>query len=324
MSSKTVVIAHSFISENASKDDLDVLEQVNVIDKALIELGYSTVIYPFPSDLGKVIRDLKKINPDFIFNLVEVLENDGQLIHIAPSIFEHLKIPYSGCLKDAIYLTSGKITSKRILKSAGIPTPEWFCINKMNENTFAPDERYIIKAVWEHASIGLDEDSVVNVKNKETLKELILKQSAKMDKEFFAERYIDGREFNVAILAGEVLAVPEMTFVGYGEDKVKVVGYRAKWEENSYEFNNTCRVFELTEKDKDLIEEMKKISLDCWDLFELKGYARVDFRVDNNNRPWVLEVNTNPCISPDSGFYEATKHAGMNFSDVIDKIIKDI
>ena len=322
--SKKVVIAHSFIPENPSKDEADVLDQVKVVNAALLELGYDTVIYPFVSDISKVIKDLKALNPDFIFNLVETVENDGQLIHIAPSIFEHLKIPYSGCPRDAIYLTSGKIISKRILKAAGISTPEWFCADKPDENIFDQNEKYIIKAIWEHASIGLDEDSVVKVDNKEILEQLILKQSKKMNIEFFAERYIEGREFNVAILAGNILAVPEMTFVGYGDDKMKVVGYRAKWEENSYEYNNTCRVFDLPQADQNLINEMTKISLDCWKLFELKGYARVDFRVDENNKPWVLEVNTNPCISPESGYYEATKHAGMPFTQVIDRIIRNI
>lgn len=324
MCTKTIVIVHSLIPENASKDELDVLDQVKVVTKALLKLGYKTVIYPFVNDLSKVINDLKEINPYIIFNLVETIENDGQLIHIAPSIFEHLKIPYTGCSKDAIFLTSSKIISKRILKYAKILTPEWFCTDKADENTFNPEEKYIIKSIWEHASIGLDEDSVVCADNKEQLKGLILKQSDKMGTPFFAERYIDGREFNVAILAGKVLAVPEMEFVGYTKDKMKVVGYRAKWEETSYEYNNTCRIFDLPEKDKKLADEMAKISLDCWNLFELNGYARVDFRVDHNNIPWVLEVNTNPCIAPDGGFYAATRHAGIEFSEVVEIIICNV
>ena len=66
-----------------------------------------------------------------------------------------------------------------------------------------------------------------------------------------------------------------------------------------------------------------RIALQCWKLFELRGYARVDFRVDAHNRPWVLEVNANPCISPDSGFVAASQKAGLTFEQVIDRIITD-
>ena len=73
-----------------------------------------------------------------------------------------------------------------------------------------------------------------------------------------------------------------------------------------------------------LLEELKALSYLCWRAFELRGYARVDFRVDENNKPYVLEVNANPCISPDAGFIAAAEHAGMSYREVIKRIISDI
>ena len=62
----------------------------------------------------------------------------------------------------------------------------------------------------------------------------------------------------------------------------------------------------------------------CWDIFNLRGYARVDFRVDNTGKPWVLEVNANPCLSPDGGFIAAAKQSGIDYNGVIERIVKDI
>ena len=59
-------------------------------------------------------------------------------------------------------------------------------------------------------------------------------------------------------------------------------------------------------------------------MFRLRGYARVDLRVDESGKPWVLEINANPCISPDSGFMAAATQAGMTYNDVIERILNDI
>ena len=68
---------------------------------------------------------------------------------------------------------------------------------------------------------------------------------------------------------------------------------------------------------------MKAIAVDCWHTFGLRGYARVDFRVDAGGRPWVLEINTNPCLSPDAGFAAALERAGIAFDQAIERIVAD-
>ncbi len=66
---------------------------------------------------------------------------------------------------------------------------------------------------------------------------------------------------------------------------------------------------------------MAEISLQCWKIFDMNGYVRVDFRVDDQNRPWVLEVNANPCLSPDAGFVAACQQGGVNYTEMVKRII---
>jgi D-alanine-D-alanine ligase len=99
------------------------------------------------------------------------------------------------------------------------------------------------------------------------------------------------------------------------------VGYRAKWDQDSFEYHHTARRFDFPPEDTRMLDEVSRIALRCWDLFGLCGYARVDFRVDNQGNPWVLEINTNPCLSPDAGFSAALSTAGISFAAAIDRIL---
>jgi D-alanine-D-alanine ligase len=76
-------------------------------------------------------------------------------------------------------------------------------------------------------------------------------------------------------------------------------------------------------EDDGLVKTLVSISRECWTTFELRGYARVDFRVDGAGRPWVLEINTNPCISPDAGFMAAADRAGLTIEDVVRRILSE-
>lgn len=319
-----VVVLHNKISENPTTDELDVLDQVKDVNEALIQLGYETAIVPFSFDLNEAISQIKAHNPKFVFNLVEGIDNDGQLITIAPSILDYLKIPYTGCTKESMFMTSNKVLTKKIMQSNGIPTAEWVTSDNEKDNVFLDGQRYIVKATWEDASIGLDEDAVVSPTSKEDLLNLIKAKNEKYKIEFFAERYIHGRDFTVSMVARKQMPVCEVTFFGYyDDDKVRVFDYNAKWVKDTPEYDNTDIEFEFEGLDS-VIAQMQKIAYDCWDIFNLKGYARVDFRVDEDGKPFVLEINPNPCISRGIMFDKMMQEGGVDYVDGIKAIIEDM
>jgi D-alanine-D-alanine ligase len=120
-----------------------------------------------------------------------------------------------------------------------------------------------------------------------------------------------------------VLPPAEMCFINYPESKPKILGYKAKWKENSFEYKNTTRSFNFDAQDFRLLEDLKIIAYKCWQVFGLRGYARVDVRVGYENIPEVIEINANPCIAPDSGFIAACKKAGLSETEIIKRIIED-
>jgi D-alanine-D-alanine ligase len=142
---------------------------------------------------------------------------------------------------------------------------------------------------------------------------------------WFAERFVEGREFNLSVLdgpdGGVVLPAAELIFTDFPEDKPRIVGYAAKWDEDSFEYRNTTRSFDAAPVDAPLLAELALMARRCWDVFALRGWARVDFRVDRAGRPWILEVNANPCLSPDAGFAAAVGRAGLTFAGAVQRIL---
>lgn len=290
---------------------------MRAVARSLTALGYRITVQSLDLDLT-VLDRLAAEPPNLVFNLVESLAGSGRLIHLVPSVLEDRGIHFTGCGAEAQYLTSNKPLAKRTMAAAGIATPEWCLLPRPKCGSRA---RYIVKSTWEHASIGLNDESIITGN-------LVGRRLRRLDPDgrgdWFAEHYIEGREFNISVLDGtrgpEVLPIPEMLFVDYPPDRPRIVDYEAKWDPNSFAYHHTVRSFADRLEDGALKARLSMIARQCWQTFGLRGYARIDFRVDMAGRPWVLEVNANPCLSPDAGFLAAAAEAGYGPDQVIDRI----
>jgi D-alanine-D-alanine ligase len=322
-----ILVAHQALAAGAGRDEQDVLIQADSVIRGLSSLGHEALALPVSLDLAAARQRLAELRPDRVFNIVETLDGRGSLIHLVPSLLEALQIPFTGAGAEAMFLTSNKLLAKGRLAAAGLPTPPWLTAAG-HRGEVAGGEAWLVKSVWEHASIGLDEDSVLPRADRRQLLDELQSRQAMLGGACFAEVFIEGREMNLSLLAGtqgpEVLPPAEIRFDAYPPGKVRVVGYRSKWEEGSFEFAHTPRTFAFEAGDGPLLAELKELALKCWSLFGLAGYARVDFRVDRAGRPWILEVNANPCLSPDAGFYAAARQAGLTFPEVLDRIVNHI
>jgi D-alanine-D-alanine ligase len=322
--SKPVIIYHSPLPENAPADELDVLDQVAFFRAGLQNLGFWVVDLPFPADVSKLEEQLLRIKPEFVVNLVETLFGSGRLVHVAPSLFEHFGIPYTGCRASAIFQTSDKILAKKLMLFAGIQTPDFFSLDQPPAPAQIESASLIVKSVMEHASFGLCESKPLLFSSLQEILDRVANE--KNPWHFFAEKYIHGREFNLSLIGDsqnpEVLPPAEIRF-NYPPLKPRIVGYKAKWDESSFEYKNTNRSFDFNADDQHLLAQLKDIAVKCWKTFGLNGYARVDFRVDESDQIYVLEINANPCIAANSGFVAAAAKAGYTGTDIVRKIASD-
>lgn len=318
---KKIAIVFNEVQQNAGPDELDIFDQVELAENCLHELGYKTVKITVNLDLSLLKKSLIEEKPDLIFNLVESINNHGELLYFAPAVFTNLKIPYTGVNTEGLFITTNKPLAKTWMRKSNIPTADWFELHETEK--LDKNKTYLVKPKLEDGSLGFDDDLVfkgADVNKFEKIKTL-------SPLHFFIEEYIEGREFNISVLGGnkgpEVLPIPEMNFHNYPEGKPKIMGFRAKWEEHSFEYDNTSRSFIDENEEKELVAKLKNICIECWNSFNLSGFIRVDFRIDKQGNPFVLEINANPCITPGSGFYSACEKAGYKFSYAVQRLIED-
>lgn len=321
MRGKKCCIIYNQPRENALPDELDVLDQVELIENTLHELGIETRRKGITAEFMKEVAELAQENDDFVFNLVESINNKGELCYFVPALLNMHNIPYTGNPVEAMFITTSKALTSKTLKNAGINNPGGYPPSRHNE--LIQGHRYIIKPVWEDGSLGITGESVFTY-----TPEYGKKIAGFKDSHWIIEDYIDGREFNISVLYGkngpEVMPPAEMIFHNFKDHQPKIVDFRAKWEEGSFEYENTIRNFPGDKLNPVLKERIMNAALQCWYVFGLKGYARVDMRVDKNDNPYVIEVNANPCLSPDSGVVAAITAAGLPFTSVVERIIEDL
>jgi len=337
-----VIVLHEEVAANPRPDELDVLTQARFVVEQLTALGHEANTLAFGLRLDAFIDEITREKPDCVFNIVESVAGHGRLISLAPSVLESLRIPFTGAGADAMYVTSNKLLGKTILRGAGLTTADWFTDqNPRRESGAEPEKswdvcesafrpgRYIIKSVWEHASVGLNDDAVVHFDTLTDLQREIARRAPALGGQAFAEPYIHGREFNIAMLTRgpgqppQVLPHAEILFEGYAANRPHIVDYRAKWDEASYEYNHTPRRFDFPDSDQPLLKQLTDLCLKCWQVVGLRGYARVDFRVDDKGHPFILEINANPCLSPDAGFAAALARAQIEPARAISQILSD-
>ncbi len=319
-----VLVVHNPAADLASPDNADVLVQARAVAEALEVLGHDVAVQAWPEDMDAAREAIQNDCPDTVFNLVESIRGSARTVHEVPALLAGMKMPCTGAAAGPLLSSTNKLLAKAVLVEHGLPTPAW--LDAQGRGTAAPPGRFIVKSVWEHASFGLDEDNVVHGSSQARLLAQMRKRSQTLGGDWFAEEYIPGREFNIAVIQEQgqprVLAPAEIVFHGYAQEKHRVVGFRAKWQEHSLEYRNTRRKQDFCETDAGLLNTVVHTAEQCWRAFALSGYARVDLRVDAKNRPWIIDVNANPCLSPDAGFQAACSASGLPFPEVVDLLLR--
>lgn len=255
-------------------------------------------------DLKKNNLDsIKSINPDRVFIILHGKGGeDGEI----QSYLDKLEIPYTGSNSLSSSICMNKRLTKDILKDNGIFTPDFIKIdNNVSDNIeeINFEYPYVIKPSSEGSSIG-----VHIVEDKESYK-LAINENKIISKDFIAEKYVAGEEYTVGIIENQALPIIKL------EPPGKFYDYNAKY--NSENMRYICP----SGLEKDLEEEIKTLSVKTFNALKCHGWGRVDLIVDNNKKPWVIEINTVPGMTEHSLLPMAAKQVNINFDDLVIKIL---
>ena len=326
MKTLTVAVIREEVDADAPADAQDTVEMARAVSESLAACGWVATEVLLGHDAGAFAVALAHAAPDLAFNLVESFCGQASLASVAPALCRRAGIPFTGSDEGPLAAAADKAMCRRIMAAAGMPAPEGTSLAELRQGLFPGPGTYIVKSRFEDASLGLDDDCVVEAVDANSLLRAMENLAPRMAGDCVAERFVAGREFNLALLAGEdgfVRALPlaEMVFDPAAPGPA-ILGYAAKWHEGSEVFAASTRSFDLA-GDEELTATMTAVGFRCWDVFGLAGYARVDFRVDAAGRVYVIDINPNPCIAPDAGFMAAARRAGLDHADVTRAIALD-
>ncbi|RJP60764.1 MAG: ATP-grasp domain-containing protein [Ignavibacteriales bacterium] len=298
------------------------VEQIESIIGILSEEYNVVKGYPVNSNIKSLYNECKSYQPNAILNLIESVEGNSHFESYCAGLFDILGISYTGNNGLTLGNCLFKQRTKRILIGSGIPTPNYqVALYKSNEEFDSKGLQFpmIVKLLSEDASIGISENSVVNNSDELSARMNYLFKNFKQD--LLVEEYIDGRELNVSILGNEVLPISEISFKGLSKGLPKIITYEAKWSPESEYYKHTLPICPA-KLPKRVTKEINRIALESYKAMGCRDYARVDVRLTKDNRPFVIEVNPNPDISPDSGFARSSAAAGISYEYLIKKLIE--
>lgn len=314
-----VLILHSDVAPDALADEQDTLAQIPVIADALKAKGHHVSHAPFKPNREALKTLIARERPDVVFNLVEAVWGRGSYASIAVSMLTELGVPYTGTDAAAMMIGGDKLLTKQVLAAAGLPTPQW---------AVPPDwhgvkgGRWIVKSVDEDSSLAIDDKAVGE--GREAVLARAAHCAATHGGRWFAEKFIDGREFHVAVIEDggvpRALPVAEMVFENWDERRPRIMGDSAKWDSASSEYARTVWKFDGV-AEPELHAKLAQLALKVFALLGLSGYARIDFRVDGKGNPYILEINPNPSLALNCGLYASAQRANMSYADLIEKIL---
>jgi D-alanine-D-alanine ligase len=294
-------ILHQAVAADAPPDEQDVLAAADAVARGLLAAGWSVARLAITADLTAAAAALRDEPPDLVFNLVESLDGADVLAPAVPALLERLGLAFTGAGLAALALTADKRATRRALGVAGIAVPP------------GPEDGwpgpFIVKRATAHASADIGTHSV--------------RAAAPPPMSgWYAEAYVDGREFAVSLLddgAGgvRVLPVAEMLFRDWPAGMPRILDYAAKWDPAHPAYDRTIRSFAVA---PDLASRLAGLARACWDTLGLAGYARVDLRLASDGVAYVIDVNANPCLSEDAGFTAAAAEGGLDYASVVARI----
>jgi D-alanine-D-alanine ligase len=306
--------------------DDDDFYTIDRMKSALRELpGYR---FTFLHSHDSLIRDLVRLSDktDYIFNLCDegFINDPRKELHV-PAVLEMLGFGYTGAGPQCLAFCYDKSLVRGIAKEMGIPVPEAFLV-RPEDSTFELtfDFPVIVKPNLGDSSFGITTRSVAYA-----AEELInaiqeIRQQFGYDKPILVEELLTGKDLTIGIIGTSptsytVLPIMEEDYSALPEDLPRICGYEAKWCPDSPYAKLTSIKAELPDQtEKDIIEWSVRLS----ERLECRDYVRLDWRLDGNGVPKLLEVNPNPGWCWDGHMAKMCCHIGMSYSQMLSEILK--
>lgn len=294
--------------------------EYNIVS-SLEHMGHAQRVVGVYDDLAPLRTALDEFKPHIVFQMLEEFHGIVTYDHAVVSFLELCRQKYTGSNPRGLLISHDKALSKKILAYHRIPTPRFmFFPRKKRIRTGKLEFPLLVKSATEDASLGISQSSIVY--DRDALLERVSFMHEKIGSDALVEEYIPGRELYVGVLGNHrllTLPVWELDF-GTMPDDARIATRKVKWDRKYQE-----KVGIASGVAKGLAEEVKRsierVAKRVFRALELSGYARIDFRLRDDGRLYVLEANANPDLTYGEDFAEAAEKAGIKYEELLQRIL---
>lgn len=323
---RILALVHEHLVPPADTTGIDILEadwkmEYDVIE-TLRERGHDVRVLGIHDELAHIRPMAAAFEPHIVLNLLEAFAGVTTFDQNVVSYLELLRLPYTGCNPRGLMLARDKALSKKLLAYHRIPVPEFFVVRPGQKGRLPKrlDYPVIVKSLFFESSAGISQASVVE--SDEQLERRVQFIHDNLGTAAIVERFVDGRELYVGVLGNErlqVLPVWEMSFADMPDNRWRIATERVKWS-TQYQKRNGIMT-SRAKLDDELHDHVQHIARRAYRALDLNGYARIDLRLDEEGRVFVLEANPNPNIAYGEDFAESAEVAGISYEALLERVI---
>ncbi|HWP43829.1 MAG TPA: ATP-grasp domain-containing protein [Blastocatellia bacterium] len=325
---RIIVLAHEDLIPPETLDGVENKEaelwrtEYDVVS-TLRDMGHEVWPIGVRRDLSVIGNAIEEHRPHVAFNLLEEFDSYPLFDQHVVSYLELRKQKYTGCNPRGLTLTHDKALTKKVLAYHRIRVPH-FAVFPLNRDARRPARLQFplfVKSVTDEGSVGIAQASIV--RDDEKLKERVEFIHRKNETHAIAEEYIEGREIYVGVIGNQNLQAYtpwELLMNNLPEGAPRIATSKVKWD-LAYQ-KQIGLVSQPAELDPQMKKGIERLSKRIYRILGLSGYARIDYRLTDDGRIYVLEVNPNPQIARNEDFADSAEHCGVKYEALLQKIIR--
>jgi len=290
---------------------------------AVGELGHQARALGVHDDLSRLRDAIHDFRPHVTFNVLEEFHGVTMYGQAVISYLELMRTAYTGCNPRGLMLAHDKLLTKKILAYHRLPTPK-AAVFPLGVKVRAPRKLtypLIVKSTFEDASLGISQASVVHDEAK--LVERVHFMHERFGTDALAEEFVEGRELYIGLLGNrrvESFPVWEMKFNKWKEGAPRIATEKVKWD-YKYQLEHDIQTEAADALPPGVERRIQSIARQVWKVLGLSGYARLDLRLTEDGRVYVIEANANPDLAHDEDFAKSAAAAGVSYPQLIERIL---
>ncbi|MBP1634668.1 MAG: ddl 1 [Acidobacteria bacterium] len=323
---KVLALVHRHLVPPEDTTGLDVINaewKMEFDVKTTLEAqGHAVKVVGVHDDLGAIRRAVDEFEPGIIFNLLEAFADVTTFDQNVVSYLELLRRAYTGCNPRGLALARDKALSKKLLAYHRVPVPD-FTVVRRGRRVALPKRVHfplIVKSLVYESSMGISQASVVDTLAQLEKRVQFVHES--LGTAAIVEQFVDGRELYVGVIGNERLrAFPvwEMFFTNMPDNAHRIATERVKWN-TKYQQRHGITT-DLAVLPEGLGERIQHLARRAYRALDLSGYARIDLRLDGEDRPFVIEANPNPQLAYGEDFAESAEKVGVSYEALLERIM---